>query len=352
MSYYRRRAIVIAVALSMFSSAARCQGPAWDAAMAQYNQQHWAEAASAFASIEQQSPKKSDAQLYQARAMGNLGQFSDAEPVIEAYTAAHSASPEGWRELAFIRFKLHKPTASLEAYAQAAKLSQRTAADLVISAQDYLLMMDTLSAAQALEDALKLQPGDLEATYQLARVRYKQGRMPEAIAGFQQVLQRDPSRIKALENLGLSFERSGDLEQALAAYQRAVDLDRTAPSHSDRPYLYLGTLLVKLGRSPEALPVLTRGIELNPKSGPLHAELGKAYVALKDPARAQVELEESVRLDPKDGASHYALARLYGSLGKQELAEQQFQAAKVQFDIEKSHSNTMGMGREIELTPE
>ena len=320
--------------------------------MALFDQQHWAESASAFATIEQQAPGKTDALLYRARSLTELGQVNEAEPAIEAYVTAHPASPEGWREMGYIRFRLRKPTGSLDAYAQAAKLSPQTSTDLVISAQDYLLTMDTLSAAQCLEKALKLQPNDIEAVYQFGRVRYKQGRMDEAIASFEQVLRSDPSRIKAQENLGLSLERYGQLEQALAAYQQAVNLDAVASAHSDRPYLYLGALLVKLGRSQDAVPVLARGLELNPNSGKLHSVLGRAYLNLKRPVEAQHEMEESVQLDPKDGPSHYALARLYTSVSKPELAEQQFKAAQVQFDAEAAKGNTMGMGREMELTPE
>src|SRR5664279_5847462 len=109
------------------------------------------------------------------------------------------------------------------------------------------------SLSQAWQTNPKLQPSDIEAVYQFGRVRYKQGRMDEAIASFEQVLRSDPSRIKAQENLGLSLERYGQLEQALAAYQQAVNLDAVASAHSDRPYLYLGALLVKLGRSQDAV---------------------------------------------------------------------------------------------------
>jgi len=352
MPHTRRNVILIAVLLITCVSPVVSQGASWHAAIALLNQQRWADAASAFATLEQQSPGKTDALLYRARALTQLGQLHEAESAIGLYVDAHPASAEGLRELGYIRFRLRKPTASLDAYAQAARLGQPIAADLVISAQDYLLMMDTVSAAQMLEKALTLQPNDIEAVYQLGRVRYKQGRMEDAIVCFQKVLHSDPSRTKALENLGLSLERAGDLAQALAAYQQAVNLDRAASLHSDRPYLYLGTLLVKIGRSQEAVPVLARGIELNPDSGKLHAELGKAYLNLKQAGDALQEMEVSVKLDPKDGSSHYALARLYASMGKPDLAKQQFEAATAQFDNEKARSNTMGMGREMELTPE
>jgi tetratricopeptide (TPR) repeat protein len=346
------RSVLQTLIVLLLPLCALSQSGTWEQAQKLFQQQKWTEAASAFAAIEQASPGKTDAQLYRARALALLDQNKEAEPALESYVAAHPTAAEGWRELGYVRFRLHKPTGSLDAYAQAAKLSLVTATDLTISAQDYLLMMDTVSAAQALEQARKLDPSDLEAVYQLGRVRYKQGRMDEAIACFQQVLRADPSRIKAQENLGLSLEHAGQMDAAIAAYQSAVTLDAASTAHNEHPYLYLGTLLVKVGRAEEAVPVLRRGVALDPQSGKLHAELGRAYFNLKQIPEAQAEMEEAVRLDPKDGASHYALGRLYTSQGNTELASAQFEAAKVQFEIEKSKSNTMGMGRELELTPE
>lgn len=348
MTRFPRLALLFLLACSAVAFAA---DHVWNAALQLYNQQHWAEASAAFAAIETASPGKTDALLYQSRALVQLGRLTDAESAVETYVTSHT-SADGLRQLGYVRFRMHKPTRSLDAYAAAAKLSKVTADDLVITAQDYLLMMDPLSASEALEQAVKLDPNNIEANYQICRVRYKQGRMEEAIPCFQKVLNSDPSRIKAQENLGLSFERAGQLDDALAVYQQAVKLDQAATAHDEHPYLYLGTLLIKMGRSQQALPILNDGLKLNPSSGKLHAQLGKAFANLKQSAEAQREMEEAARLDPRDGANHYALARLYASVGKNDLAEQQFQAAKVQFDAEKAKSNTMGMGREIELTPE
>lgn len=352
MPRFSLRTVLLPLTVLALSFTVFAQNAAWKQAQTLFNQQKWIEASAAFAAIEQSSPGKTDALLFRARALVQLEQFKDAETALEPYIATHPASADGWRELGYVRFRLRKPTGSLDAYAQAAKLSPVTAADLTISAQDYLLMMDTLSAAQSLEQARKLEPSYLEAAYQLGRVRYKQGLMEEAIACFQQVLQADPSRLKAQENLGLSLEHTGQMDAAIAAFQAAVVLDSAAAKHDEHSYLYLGSLLIKVGRSQDAVPVLQRGIALNPQSGKLHAALGRGYFNLKQVPEAQTELEEAVRLDPKDAASHYTLGRLYTSQGNRELATAQFEAAKAQFEIEKSKSATVGMGRDMQLTPE
>src|SRR5664280_578257 len=113
MPYFFKKLVVITALLASLTVSAFSQGSSLKSAMALFDQQHWTEAASAFATIEQQSPGKTDALLYRARSLTELGQMNEAEPDIEAYVTAHPASPEGWRELGYIRFRLRKPTGSL-----------------------------------------------------------------------------------------------------------------------------------------------------------------------------------------------------------------------------------------------
>jgi len=68
MPYFFKKVVVITVLLAALTVSAFSQGPSWKSAMALFDQQHWAESASAFAAIEQQSPGKTDALLYRAHA--------------------------------------------------------------------------------------------------------------------------------------------------------------------------------------------------------------------------------------------------------------------------------------------
>jgi tetratricopeptide (TPR) repeat protein len=52
------------------------------------------------------------------------------------------------------------------------------------------------------------------------------GRLDEARDAYERAIERDPSDVKALVNLGLLYERRGEPERARQAYQAAV---RVAP---------------------------------------------------------------------------------------------------------------------------
>ena len=64
------------------------------------------------------------------------------------------------------------------------------------------------------------------------------GKLEEAIIAYQQAIQIDPNHANAYFNLGLAYGRQGQLEQAIAAYQQAIQID---PNDAD-VYTNLGNV--------------------------------------------------------------------------------------------------------------
>jgi len=57
----------------------------------------------------------------------------------------------------------------------------------------------------------------------------------------------------------------------------------------------------------------------------VHVALGRSYLNLKDYPQAQAELELAVKLNPNDTEAHYQLAVLYARLKDPERAQKQMQ---------------------------
>ena len=74
-------------------------------------------------------------------------------------------------------------------------------------------------------------------------------------------------RIDALSNLGVARLRQGRLEEARAAFERAVEID----PENVRTLDLLGTTLVLLGRPQEGLVPIDRALALSPEYGRAHA---------------------------------------------------------------------------------
>lgn len=123
--------------------------------------------------------------------------------------------------------------------------------------------------------------------------------------------------------LGIFYTTLGRYEEAIAEYQRAIELDRQSPY----PYNGLGNVYYALGRHEEAITAYQRAIELDPKLASPHYGLGNAYDALGHHDDAIAEFRRAIELDPQDAYPHNGLGNVYYILGHYEEAVAEFQRA-------------------------
>jgi tetratricopeptide (TPR) repeat protein len=321
---------------------ASAQSESCNQAIQLFQQHRWAEAVAGFEECERDEPGKTDAPLYRGKSLVNLRKYEDAASVLQSYANSHPQSDDALYLLAFISFREDKAADSLRLFAQASKLKSPGANDLTIAALDYVLLKDYNDAAHYLELSLKMNPEDVEARYHLGRVRYQQNQFDLAISAFEEVLRRDPENVKAENNLGLSFEARNQVEPAIAAYKKAIEIDEAASVHSEQPYLNLGSLLAKSSRFGEAIPLLTRAVEIAPGEFKVHYELARAYFESNRFELALQQAQDVVKLDPRQSSGHYLLGRIYQRLDQKDLAKEQFQVTS-QLMREKDASSPGGM---------
>jgi tetratricopeptide (TPR) repeat protein len=335
-----RAALLLAAAC--YSLGAQAGQTSFDQAMRLFDQKNWPRAEAAFEKIENAQPGATDALLLEAKCLTNMNRFVDADAALQRYLAGHPNSDDAAYLLAYNSFREDKPKESLELYTAAARLKTPTSDDLKIVALDYVLLEDYDDAARYLQDAVRMDPANIEALYHLGRVRYQQNRFDDAAAAFRAVLRADPSNIRAQNNLGLTLEAKNQVEAAIAAYRTAIKLDQAAENRDEQPYLNLGALLTKSNRSGEGVALLVQASRIAPNSGKVHYELGKAYANLNQLDDSRRELEAAVRLEPDERESHYLLARVYQRLGKTGLAAQQFKITEEMVRADDGESSGMG----------
>lgn len=155
-----------------------------------------------------------------------------------------------------------------EAYAQLRKvveLAPRTAAAYM--GMGYLRveptqMLDLQEAAAMFARARALEPDNLEAAFELGKVRLCQGDQEVAIAAFQDLLAQNPEHFFARYQLGMALYLKGDYPAAAAELRRTAEL---APNSLATLWaLYLA--YKKLGGYPEDLAATYRR-EWEPKTG-------------------------------------------------------------------------------------
>src|SRR5215471_7497333 len=89
-----------------------------------------------------------------------------------------------------------------------------------------------VSIQAAEHDALKLRTKDANAYYHRGLAKIDKGDLDGAIAEFNRAIELDPKYAKAYNNRGNAKIAKGDLDQASADYNRAIDLD---PKYANAP---------------------------------------------------------------------------------------------------------------------
>ena len=148
-------------------------------------------------------------------------------------------------------------------------------------------------AADYLERAARLDPAGAYSYNALGIARLEQAQYPEAIAAFQDAIQRAGRWAYPYHNLALSYVQSGDYTSAIQTYKQAIEM---APNYAYLPY-NLGLVYQRLNRRREAERAYREAIA---KAANLEPESRRRHLAL----------------------AHNALGYLKASSGRGEEAEQ------------------------------
>jgi len=246
-------------------------------------------------------------QLVEIQSLIDHNQLTEAEAHAREFVAAQPDSADGHYLLGYILFRRADPRASLAEYQEGTKHREPHALDLAVMGSDAFLLEDYAAADQWFTKSVEKDATDANTWYQLGRTKYNEKHFAEAVTALGHCLQLEPTNGKAQDYLGLSYERLGKTEDALAAYRKAVSLGTG--------YLDLGRLLVENGRAEEAVSPLLRAVDVAPQNSDAHRELGKAYLALNRLEAAQTEVEKAAELAPDNAPIHFLLAQVYRKRG-------------------------------------
>ena len=104
-----------------------------------------------------------------------------------------------------------------------------------------------------------------------------------------------------LSDEAIGAMRRQDYSEAAAKFTTAVHYYQLAlrlRPHDAQAMIGLANVYVLLGKPADAVGLYTKAMEVQGRSGDLHAKLGRAYMMLPDPTRALEHLNEALRLEP------------------------------------------------------
>ena len=159
------------------------------------------------------------------------------------------------------------------------------------------------------QKAIALYPDHTGAYYQLANAYFRVGKQEEGKRQLEKFRE-----IKAKERFNLA-ERSlkrGEINEALTAFQRTLDMDAAfAPA-----YARLSAIAIQQNDLETAVEYLQRALEIRPSFAAGHYQLGSIYHKQGEIEKAIESFEEALSLEPNFAPACNALAWLYAESGK------------------------------------
>jgi len=167
---------------------------------------------------------------------------------------------------------------------------------LRLQAMFWLLLGRSPQAEQVFDQMLSHWPDDAYALASRTHVRAQAQRLPEAIADAQALVAAHPQRSAGdWFNLAYLLEQGGRLDDAEAAFRRALALD----ARLDRAWYGLALVLIQNRRFDEAVEALKRNTELQPMSPYGWYQLARVHMDRQQPDEARKVIRHLRGFEPK-----------------------------------------------------
>jgi tetratricopeptide (TPR) repeat protein len=210
------------------------------------------------------------------------------------------------------------------------------AASLVLGIRTYLRNADYRTDLGLWQDTVAKAPSSPGAHTGLGDALVDRGRVDEAIAHYRRALQIQPTCAVAHHNLGLALIQQDCVDEAIVHYRKALQIQPSLEvAHSN-----LANALVRQGRVEEAIAHYRKALELCPHYAVAHNNLGNALFQQGQVDDAIAHCQESLRLDPTNAEAHNNLGNaLFRQRRVQEAAQHYQRALELKPDLPQAHSN-------------
>jgi Flp pilus assembly protein TadD/transglutaminase-like putative cysteine protease len=187
-----------------------------------------------------------------------------------------------------------------------------------LSDEDQLLSCTILTpSGQGVQSASKME--GTPAELQKAGVKALQSKdYRSAIDLLKRAVNGDASLKDGWYDLGLAYAGANNHAQAIAAFQKQIELDPNQP-HANGD---LAMELQQTGKTDEAIAAYRKQLQMAPYEKETLKNLGLLLAQLGRDADARTELEADAAIPPDDPETKMALAQVYGRLGEKAKAEE------------------------------
>jgi tetratricopeptide (TPR) repeat protein len=156
---------------------------------------------------------------------------------------------------------------------------------------------DLDGALAKLQEAVGLDPGLAPAHYVMGKIYERKGMLPEAIAAAEKAVELNGEDARALVLRYDLYQRAGD---AAKAQEALAALTAKAPAAAAKALYQQGKALFDAGRTKEAKALLEQAVAADPANGRVYYELGLCHVNLNEIPQAKAAFEKFLAQAPDD----------------------------------------------------
>ncbi|MCP5119764.1 MAG: tetratricopeptide repeat protein, partial [bacterium] len=180
-------------------------------------------------------------------------------------------------------------------------------------------------AGEWLARAEAAEPGSAQVLMQRGALALLQGRVEEAVAAYRQALELDPgtSGPPALHQIGMVHLRNGKLDEARESFQHALEIDALNGQAHDG----LAQILIAEDKNDEAMKELLTALRFNPNQPGALSTLAGLISEQGDQERAKKIAERAVDISPKLPQALNNLGLIHRRTGNLEKAEEYYKLA-------------------------
>lgn len=267
-------------------------------------------------------PQERAAHASLANALASLGRFDEATPSLQRLVALQPEDPHALAQLGNNFMSGGHLDEAITALTEAARLKPTDAGiqELFRVAKARKVLASYLPTY---ERAVAANPKDPDAHIQLARKLSALRRFAEAEVEYLEAIRLDPDNGEYENSLAVSYSESAQPAKAIPYYQRA------AVHHPHHVIYYsLGGAYEQLGKIDEAIAAYRKAVEMSPKFSFALYRLGVIYSDLSRWPESIEILQQALQADPTDVFALNELGKTYYRSGDKTAAMQQYYILK------------------------
>jgi tetratricopeptide (TPR) repeat protein len=227
---------------------------------------------------------------------------------LEKYQEVVKKDPQAievYRDIAQVNLRIGQADAALRAAERVRDLAPKDPASFIFLGNVRVAQGNLAKAAEAYEQALQLDPRNLQALENLANY-YAILEPQKAISYYQRYSAIDPNEGEIYFQLGLLYQKLTDMKKAEASYQKSIEVEPQQVA----PHLALAELYEVQMSTPSAINQYSAALAIEPHNIVVFMRLGHLYYETKQWDEAYGEFQNARSLEPKDASVYYWLARV------------------------------------------